>query len=51
MNKEQAKGHGKKEKGKGKGNPGVDKAGKGRRTQGVVDNNLGDTAFPGPLQG
>lgn len=51
MNKDQAKARAKKEKGKGKEGRGVSKEGKGQRIQGMVDNNLGDTAFPGPLQG
>jgi hypothetical protein len=51
MKKDQAKGRGKKAKGKGKEGLGVPLEGKGQKTRGVVDNNLGDTAFPGPLQG
>jgi hypothetical protein len=51
MNKDHAKERGKKVKGKGKEGRGVSKDGKVQRIQGMVDNNLGDTAFPGPLQG
>jgi hypothetical protein len=49
MNKEQAKRRGKKVK--IKEGRGVSRGGKGQKIQGVVENNQGDTAFPGPLQG
>jgi hypothetical protein len=51
MKKEQAKGRGKKVKGKGKESHGVYRVGKDQEGHGILENNLGDTAFPGPLQG
>jgi phage-related baseplate assembly protein len=50
MSKDQAKRRGKKAKVKGKEGRGVSRDGEGQKIHGIVENNLGDTAFPGPLQ-
>lgn len=50
MNKKQAKGRGKKERRKEKKDNEASRDGKGQGTHDIIENNNGDTAFPGLLQ-